>query len=86
MGDNALMSRDRARAQLGMSKQYRAPEWKTCPMCGEIFIESSLPQPLIDRLGAEQIDFCTPCLRGVFCKAQGTQLWRGPTYWPIFVI
>jgi hypothetical protein len=32
-------------------------------LCEEKFIEESLPVPLVDRLGIDQLDFCAPCLR-----------------------
>jgi len=38
-------------------------KWKVCPLCKNKFIESSLPSPLIERLGINNIDFCAPCLR-----------------------
>ncbi len=49
--------------QLGFTKVIRRPKWKTCLLCGQQFIESSLPLPLIDRLGGlDKLDFCAPCL------------------------
>ena len=38
-------------------------KWKVCPLCKNKFIENSLPSPLIERLGVNNIDFCAPCLR-----------------------
>ncbi|MBN2501266.1 MAG: hypothetical protein JXB38_10850 [Anaerolineales bacterium] len=49
--------------KLGLTKYIREPDWKLCPLCKNKFIESSLPHPLIKRLGIENIDYCSPCLR-----------------------
>jgi hypothetical protein len=49
--------------QLDLTKAIRQPKWKTCPLCGQEFIESSLPLPLVERLGGmDKLDFCSPCL------------------------
>jgi hypothetical protein len=47
---------------LGLDKLVRSPQWKVCPLCGNRFVEDSLPEPLVRRLGVNQIDFCSPCL------------------------
>ncbi|MDO9628016.1 MAG: hypothetical protein Q7I96_10410 [Methanobacteriaceae archaeon] len=61
---NILMYFAISRAEeLGLTEKIRDPEWKKCPLCYNKFIENSLPQPLIRRLGMNQIDFCSPCLR-----------------------
>lgn len=61
---NILMDFAGARAtKLGLTESIREPQWKTCPMCGERFEENSLPYPLASRLGYDQLDFCSPCLR-----------------------
>lgn len=61
---NILMHFAAARAQkLGLTKSIREPQWKTCPLCGNEFVEDSLPAPLTRRLGFDQLDFCSPCLR-----------------------
>jgi hypothetical protein len=61
---NILMHFAVARAQqLNLTKVIRQPKWKTCPLCGQEFIESSLPLPLVERLGGiDKLDFCSPCL------------------------
>lgn len=61
---NILMYFSVARAQrLGLTKVIKRAKWKTCPLCGQKFIESSLPLPCIERLGGfDQLDFCAPCL------------------------
>lgn len=48
---------------LGLDERIREPEWKVCPLCGEKFIESSLPHPLIKRFGIGGLNFCSPCLK-----------------------
>ncbi|MBI5950478.1 MAG: hypothetical protein HY865_02370 [Chloroflexi bacterium] len=61
---NVLLYFAGARAkQLGLEKAIRYPQWKVCPLCNQKFIEDSLPLPLIDRLGIDKIDFCSPCLQ-----------------------
>lgn len=49
--------------ELGLTVSIRRPEWKVCPLCGEKFVEDSLPGPLTKRLGMNHLDFCSPCLR-----------------------
>lgn len=49
--------------KLGLTDAIRKPEWKICPLCNNEFVEDSLPLPLIRRLGINNIDFCSPCLR-----------------------
>lgn len=62
---NVLMYFAISRAnKLGLEKTIRTPEWRRCPLCGETFVEDSLPVPLIERLGINQLDFCAPCLSG----------------------
>jgi len=69
---NVLMYFAISRADmLGLTKAIRAPEWKLCPLCSENFVEDSLPVPLIERLGTNQIDFCAPCLRDTVLQNTG---------------
>ncbi len=49
--------------ELGLTEAIRKPEWKTCPLCGEKFVDDSLPGTVTRRLGFDQLDFCSPCLR-----------------------
>jgi hypothetical protein len=66
---NILMNFAVARAeQLELEKIIRRPQWKICPLCNQKFIEDSLPLPLIDRLGIDKIDFCSPCLQNKIFK------------------
>ena len=48
--------------RLGFTKRIRKPKWKVCPLCNHRFIENSLPVPLVERLGIDHLDFCSPCL------------------------
>lgn len=48
---------------LGLSDCIRKPRWKRCPLCSEMFLENSLPEPLAKRLGVNRLDFCAPCLK-----------------------
>jgi hypothetical protein len=70
---NVLMyfSVDRA-DQLGFTKSIRMPQTKTCLLCKNLFIEDSLPLPLIQRLGIDQLDFCAPCLRDTVLQGSGS--------------
>ncbi len=59
--ENVLMHFAIARAdQLGLTT--RKSERRKCPLCEQQFDEDSVPEPLVQRLGARQIDFCAPCL------------------------
>lgn len=69
---NILMNFSAARAeQLGLTKAIKHPEWKTCPLCKQKFVEDSLPIPLIERLGIDRLDFCAPCLRDTVLQGSG---------------
>jgi hypothetical protein len=69
---NVLMYFAISRAdKLGLTKAVRTPEWRQCPLCGETFVEDSLPIPLIERLGINQLDFCAPCLSGAVLQNTG---------------
>lgn len=60
---NVLLNFSRARAdECGFDKLVRAPRQKNCRICGLVFREDSLPVPLVERLGVEGLDFCSPCL------------------------
>ena len=72
--NNKLMYFAITRAQnLGLTNLIREPKWKVCPLCHNEFVENSLPQPLIKRLGIDQIDFCSPCLRDTVLQNTGSQ-------------
>lgn len=69
---NVLMHFARARAhQIGLTRKIRRPRWKRCLLCKHKFVEDSLPFPLIQRLGIDEIDFCSPCLRGAVLQGSG---------------
>ena len=69
---NILMYFAISRAQkLGLTGGIRAPEWKRCRLCDLEFIESSLPVPLVERLGIDQLDFCAPCLKNLILQNTG---------------
>jgi hypothetical protein len=69
---NILMYFAISRAQkLGLTGGIRAPVWKSCPLCDLEFIESSLPVPLVERLGIDQLDFCAPCLKNLMLQNTG---------------
>ena len=58
---------------LGLTSRIRAPQWKMCPLCGEEFVEDSLPAPLTKRLGMDHLDFCAPCLKSTVYGGTGNQ-------------
>lgn len=62
---------DRAK-KLGLTGRIRNPEWKICPLCGEKFVENSLPYPLAKRLGMNHLDFCAPCLKNTILQGTGS--------------
>jgi hypothetical protein len=61
-----------ARAErLGYTKSIADAEWRLCPLCGQRFVENSLPVSLIKRLGIDHLDFCAPCLRDTVLQNSG---------------
>jgi hypothetical protein len=71
---NVLMNFARSRAEkLGMTNAIRKPEWKICPLCSHNFVEDSLPIPLVERLGINQLDFCAPCLSSTVFQNTGNK-------------
>src|SRR4030067_2445197 len=70
---NVLMYFVTSRAEiLRLTKKSKEPKWKTCPLCKEIFVENSLPVPLVKRLGIDQLDFCAPCLKDTVLQGTGS--------------
>lgn len=57
---------------LGLTAKIRKPLAKTCLICSEIFVEDSLPQSLIERLGIDRLEFCAPCLRDTVLQNTGS--------------
>lgn len=69
---NVLMNFAAARAeQLGYTKFIRKPQKKICPLCNNEFNEGSLPMPLVQRLGINNLDFCAPCLKDIVLQGTG---------------
>lgn len=67
---NALLWFVLARAAAtGMDRLVKKPRWKICRLCKLPFVEDSLPMPLFERLGADRIDHCAPCMG---CLLQGS--------------
>lgn len=61
---NILMYYSVAKAKkLGYLKRIRKAERKKCHLCNNDFVENSLPYPFIKRLGINNLDFCSPCLK-----------------------
>lgn len=70
---NVLMYFALSRAEkLALTDAIRKPVWRRCPLCGESFVEDSLPAPLLERLGIDQLDFCSPCLSSALFQNQAT--------------
>jgi hypothetical protein len=59
-------------AKLGLTDTIRKPKWRLCPLCSQTFVEDSLPLPLIERLGINQLDFCAPCLSSTILQNTGS--------------
>lgn len=69
---NILMYFAMARAeQLGLTPAIRHPEKKICNLCMKVFVEDSLPMPLIERLSIDGLDFCAPCLKDTILQGSG---------------
>ena len=72
--NNKIMKFAITRAEnLGLATRIRAPQWKTCPLCNQRFVEDSLPAPLTKRLGMEHLDFCAPCLKKTVYQGTGNK-------------
>lgn len=65
---NVLMYFAASRAErLGLTRAIRPAQRRDCSLCGQGFVEDSLPVPIIRRLGVERLDFCAPCVsRAIF--------------------
>ena len=71
---NVLMYFAMSRArQLGLTKTIRKPQWKTCPLCNNQFVEDSLPYPFVKKIGIDQLDFCAPCLSATLFQTSGDE-------------
>ena len=71
---NILMFFAIARAEvLGFGHLIREARWIICPLCNNKFIETSLPEPFVLRLGINQLDFCSPCLRDALFNIGNTR-------------
>lgn len=57
--------------ELRLDRKIRKPKWNKCPLCGQKFVEDSLPHPFMRRLGVNQLDFCSPCLKELFFGISG---------------
>ena len=71
---NKVMKYGLTRAkELGFTKNIRKPQRRSCLLCGEEFIESSLPQPFLKRLGVNNLVFCSPCLKDTVLQNTGNE-------------
>lgn len=69
---NILMNFAVARANnRGFIQNSRTPKQKTCRLCYNEFIEDSLPNPLIRRLGIDKLNYCAPCLSEIVFQNTG---------------
>lgn len=61
---NVLMYFAEARAQVcgWDAARLPAPRWLVCPLCGQLFLENSLPYPCARILGVHRLTVCGPCV------------------------
>ena len=52
----------------GFLKEIKTPKWKYCHLCNHRFLENSLPYPLVQKIGINNIDYCSPCLTDSLLK------------------
>lgn len=70
---NVLMYFAKSHAERkGYTRSIRKPVWKLCPLCSNRFVEDSLPAPLVERLGINGLDFCSPCLSEALFQGSDT--------------
>lgn len=69
---NVLMNFAVARAKnKGFIENSRVPKQKVCHLCNNKFIENSLPNPLIRRIGIDKLNYCAPCLKEIVLQNTG---------------
>lgn len=69
---NVLMYFAISRAEyIGLTSTVREPLQKICFLCNKKFVEDSLPIPLVERLGIDNIDYCAPCLKDTILPGTG---------------
>lgn len=69
---NVLMYFAAARASnKNFLQNIKVPERKKCLLCNSEFIENSLSNPLIRRLGIDKLNYCTPCLSKIVFEDTG---------------
>ncbi len=52
----------------GFLNEIKIPNWKICHLCNQRFLENSLPYPLIQKIGINNINYCSPCLSDSLLK------------------
>lgn len=69
---NVLMYYAISRAKVtGLLELMGKVETRECPFCGKSFREDSLPGPLVDRLGIDNLHWCAPCLTPLVLQHTG---------------
>ena len=69
---NIIMNFAIARAKkLNYISKIRKPIIKNCKLCQQRFIESSLPFPMIKKLGIKNLDYCKDCLIDIIYQNSG---------------
>ena len=65
---NVLWNFAKSRAySLSLIKKIKEPKCKICPLCGENFLENSLPFSFVKLMGGiKRIDFCYSCLSIIY--------------------
>lgn len=72
---NVVMYYSIARAKrLDFLKLIRSPKWKKCQICSSNFIENSIPYPFIKRMGINNLEFCSPCLKNSFLEEGNSKM------------
>ncbi len=69
---NIIMNFAISRAkQLKLTSKIRKPLVKNCKLCNQVFIESSLPFPMVKKLGINNLDYCKDCLINIIYQNTG---------------
>lgn len=68
---NKVMNHAATRCHYFGHTYIEPPVTKECRLCNNQFTEDSLPLPLMERLGAYNLDYCAPCLRDTVLQNSG---------------
>lgn len=69
---NIIMNFAIARAKrLNYISKIKKPQIKECKLCNQTFIESSLPFPMLKKIGINNLDYCKDCLINIIYQNTG---------------